>query len=143
MYGQYLDIILAHQPHTVSDALQTIRHKTAKYTIERPIHLGATVANADDALLQGLSASALPLGEACQVRDDRPGVGRRSTGHHGLLSTKKVRIHAFDKIKPSRCARDILPDTTIQNEPESDRIGHPRMARSVRPSRTGTASRVR
>ncbi|GHH56389.1 polyprenyl synthetase family protein [Streptomyces candidus] len=74
--GQYLD--LAHTgPHTETDldcALRIIRYKTAKYTIERPLHLGAALAGADRHLLHTLSAYAIPVGEAFQLRDDLLGV---------------------------------------------------------------------
>ena len=48
------------------------RYKTAKYTVERPLHLGAALAapaRAED-LAGPLSAFGLPLGEAFQLRDD-------------------------------------------------------------------------
>ncbi|PWG11835.1 polyprenyl synthetase family protein [Streptomyces sp. V2] len=74
-YGQYLDLLaplgaLEDQqlPLTVA------RFKTAKYTVERPLHVGATLAGADTALLGLLSRFALPLGEAFQLRDDLLGV---------------------------------------------------------------------
>ncbi|MFE9500374.1 polyprenyl synthetase family protein [Streptomyces collinus] len=42
--------------------------------MEGPLHIGATLAKADESLLQGLSAFALPLDEAFQLRDDLLGV---------------------------------------------------------------------
>ncbi|MGW6413040.1 polyprenyl synthetase family protein [Streptomyces vinaceus] len=74
-YGQFLDLQATGTPNlSVEAALTIIRYKTAKYTIERPLQLGAALAGADDALLQALSAFALPLGEAFQLRDDLLGV---------------------------------------------------------------------
>ncbi|GAA2939623.1 polyprenyl synthetase family protein [Streptomyces enissocaesilis] len=74
--GQYLDLTLTGNPTRadVASALRVIRYKTAKYTIERPLHLGAALAGAGQHLLQALSAYALPLGEAFQLRDDLLGV---------------------------------------------------------------------
>ena len=48
------------------------RYKSAKYTIERPLHLGAVLANPDRAteLMTAFSAYGLPLGDAFQMRDD-------------------------------------------------------------------------
>ena len=51
-----------------------IRYKSAKYTIERPLHMGAALANASDATFQAYSGFGLPLGEAFQLRDDVLGV---------------------------------------------------------------------
>ena len=55
-------------------AMLVVRLKTAKYTIERPLHLGAVLGGADDDLLARLSAVAMPLGAAFQLRDDVLGV---------------------------------------------------------------------
>ncbi len=43
--GQYLDLLgQAAGDGTVSSALRVVRYKSAKYTIERPLHLGAALA---------------------------------------------------------------------------------------------------
>jgi geranylgeranyl diphosphate synthase type I len=42
--------------------------------VERPLHLGATLAGGAADLLDGLSGYGLPLGEAFQLRDDLLGV---------------------------------------------------------------------
>ncbi|QCX82621.1 All-trans-nonaprenyl-diphosphate synthase (geranyl-diphosphate specific) (plasmid) [Streptomyces sp. YIM 121038] len=75
MYGQYLDLAATGHPTTDLDhALTIIRYKTAKYTIERPVHIGAALAGGTTALAEALTAYALPLGEAFQLRDDLLGV---------------------------------------------------------------------
>ncbi|WP_069766757.1 polyprenyl synthetase family protein [Streptomyces sp. LUP30] len=75
MYGQYLDVTAAGRPTCdVDRAWQIVRYKTAKYTIERPLHIGAALAGAPPAMHETLSAYALPLGEAFQLRDDILGV---------------------------------------------------------------------
>ena len=75
IYGQYLDLMAPLGPHTDHQAaLRVIRFKTAKYTVERPLHCGAALADADPDLLTALSRYALPLGEAFQLRDDILGV---------------------------------------------------------------------
>jgi geranylgeranyl diphosphate synthase type I len=53
-------------------ALRIARYKSGKYTVERPLHLGAVLAAPDRAtsMLPGLSAYGLPLGDAFQLRDD-------------------------------------------------------------------------
>lgn len=73
--GQYLDLqATGDASPDVSRALRIGRYKTAKYTVERPLHLGAIAAGADQHLLDRLSVFALPLGEAFQLRDDLLGV---------------------------------------------------------------------
>jgi geranylgeranyl diphosphate synthase type I len=74
-YGQYLDLLGALGP--VEDQLTpmtVVRYKTAKYTVERPLHIGAALAGAPQALLDTLSRFALPLGDAFQLRDDLLGI---------------------------------------------------------------------
>jgi geranylgeranyl diphosphate synthase type I len=51
-------------------ARRIARYKSGKYTIERPLHLGATLAGGSAALRTQLSGYGDPLGEAFQLRDD-------------------------------------------------------------------------
>ncbi|OPC84692.1 geranylgeranyl diphosphate synthase [Embleya scabrispora] len=76
MYGQYLDVAATGTPtDDVDAALRVAHYKTARYTIERPLHLGAALAPAPPpGLTEALTAYALPLGEAFQLRDDLLGV---------------------------------------------------------------------
>ncbi len=50
------------------------RYKSGKYTVERPLQLGAALAGRLDDLAAPLSAFGVPLGEAFQLRDDLLGV---------------------------------------------------------------------
>ena len=54
--------------------MRVVRYKSAKYTVERPLHIGAALAGAERRADRRLSAVALPLGEAFQLRDDVLGV---------------------------------------------------------------------
>lgn len=79
MAGQFLDIheqALATQ--SVARSLKIARYKSGKYTIERPLHIGATLAQSDPQRRQEFiaifSEFGLPLGEAFQLRDDLLGV---------------------------------------------------------------------
>ncbi|WP_317698749.1 polyprenyl synthetase family protein, partial [Aeromicrobium sp. REDSEA-S32_B7] len=73
--GQYLDVLAQTRATvTVEEAMTIVRFKAASYTVERPLHIGAALAGADDALVAGLSAIAVPLGQAFQLRDDVLGV---------------------------------------------------------------------
>src|SRR3954465_6643907 len=75
MAGQYLDLFeQVMGAGTVESALRVARFKSAKYTIERPLHLGAVLAGAGGDVLSGYSDYGLPLGEAFQLRDDVLGV---------------------------------------------------------------------
>jgi geranylgeranyl diphosphate synthase, type I len=75
MCGQYLDMLeQARGTGSVATALRVIEYKSAKYTIERPLHLGAALAGAGPETLGALSAYGLPLGIAFQLRDDVLGV---------------------------------------------------------------------
>ena len=75
MGGQYLDLLeQARGGGSIERALRVARYKSAKYTIEKPLHLGAALAGAEQAVLDGYSGYGLPLGEAFQLRDDVLGV---------------------------------------------------------------------
>lgn len=79
MAGQYLDVREAGEnSYSVERSLRIARYKSGKYTIERPLHLGAVIGNSDfeknSALLSALSSYGLPLGEAFQLRDDLLGI---------------------------------------------------------------------
>jgi len=81
MGGQFLDLLDSVRG---SDALTTdqriararrvIRYKSAKYTIEHPLLIGAAAADVSATDLEALSAYGLDLGEAFQLRDDLLGV---------------------------------------------------------------------
>jgi geranylgeranyl diphosphate synthase, type I len=98
--GQYLDLLAqAAGGDTVESALRVVEFKTAKYTIERPLQLGAALAGADvdpgiptrgespapagapgvpppaqRGIAAAYAAYGLPLGVAFQLRDDILGV---------------------------------------------------------------------
>ncbi|MCK2220311.1 polyprenyl synthetase family protein [Actinomadura sp. ATCC 31491] len=73
--GQQLDLAATAAGGADTARTRTIAlYKSAKYTIERPLHLGHAVAGGDPAARRALSAYALPLGEAFQLRDDVLGV---------------------------------------------------------------------
>ncbi len=79
MAGQFLDIHEQTQKNTSVDrSLKIARYKSGKYTIERPLHIGSSLAvtnlNSRKKLDDAYSAYGLPLGEAFQLRDDLLGV---------------------------------------------------------------------
>ena len=73
--GQFLDVSSqARGESDVEAAMRVLRYKSAKYSIERPLHIGAALAAAGEEVQQALSEFGLPLGEAFQLRDDLLGV---------------------------------------------------------------------
>ena len=75
MAGQYLDLVEQARGGGSRDrALRVVRFKSAKYTVERPLHLGAALAGGSPELIKQLSIFGLPLGTAFQLRDDLLGV---------------------------------------------------------------------
>jgi len=78
MMGQYLDILgTARGDRTVEKAARIVQLKSGRYTIERPLRIGAEVAAAhlgggspDPAVVHALNGYGEPLGEAFQLRDD-------------------------------------------------------------------------
>lgn len=75
MAGQYLDVVeQARGGGSVERALRVARFKAAKYTVERPLHLGVAIGAGSAAAVSTFSAYGLPLGEAFQLRDDLLGV---------------------------------------------------------------------
>jgi geranylgeranyl diphosphate synthase type I len=81
--GQYLDLLgQVTGDETLESALRVVEFKTTKYTIERPLHLGAALAGPSappgagraPGLAAVYTAYGLPLGLAFQLRDDILGV---------------------------------------------------------------------
>lgn len=73
--GQYLDLVAQASGEADMDrALRVLRYKSATYTVERPLHIGAALGGGGQHLVDSLSAYGLPLGEAFQLRDDLLGV---------------------------------------------------------------------
>ncbi|WP_313662993.1 polyprenyl synthetase family protein [Cellulosimicrobium cellulans] len=78
--GQYLDVqaqVLPWGDDPAADeqrARAVIRSKSARYSVEHPIALGAALAGADEAAVAATSAFGLHVGEAFQLRDDVLGV---------------------------------------------------------------------
>ncbi|MFN8036286.1 MAG: polyprenyl synthetase family protein [Acidimicrobiia bacterium] len=73
--GQYLDLVgTAGGTRDRERARRIERYKSGKYTVERPLHLGAALAGRYRDLAGSLTEIGIPLGEAFQLRDDLLGV---------------------------------------------------------------------
>ena len=141
MAGQYLDLLgQAAGDGTVASALRVIRYKTAKYTIERPLHLGAALAGLPDGPVPAAySAYGLPLGVAFQLRDDILGVfgDPAQTGKPAsddVREGKRTVLLAIARSRASAAQAQII----------DQRLGDPRLddagAAEVRAVITGTGA---
>ena len=81
MGGQFLDVVESVRSweglstaERIERASRVIRYKSAKYTIEHPLLIGATAGGASEDDLAALSRYGLDLGQAFQLRDDLLGV---------------------------------------------------------------------
>jgi geranylgeranyl diphosphate synthase type I len=82
--GQYLDLVAqasaaSRDPAAqLQEALRVVTYKSAKYTVERPLHLGAALAGSNatgqDPVASALTGYGIPVGIAFQLRDDILGV---------------------------------------------------------------------
>lgn len=73
--GQARDVYIEYMRSAKEEEiLQMYRNKTAKYTVEGPLHLGAILAGSGPDLLEKISAYAVPLGTAFQIQDDILGI---------------------------------------------------------------------
>jgi geranylgeranyl diphosphate synthase type I len=79
--GQFLDLVAQFSGRSeVAAALRVVTYKSAKYTVERPLHLGAALhaglpgSDSDQAVRAAFTGYGIPLGIAFQLRDDVLGV---------------------------------------------------------------------
>lgn len=73
--GQLLDISLEASGNESEQLANSVnRYKTAAYTIERPLHLGAALAGAPDVVVEAFRGYGRDIGIAYQLRDDLLGV---------------------------------------------------------------------
>jgi geranylgeranyl diphosphate synthase type I len=114
--GQYLDILGTAQAERGRDRAERIcRYKSGKYTVERPLHLGAVLAAPERAaeLVPALSRYGLPLGDAFQLRDDVLGVfgDERLTGKpvgDDLREGKPTPLLAFTHERATSADAEVL-----------------------------------
>ena len=76
--GQFLDLVHQAKPSQGEDLLNeaglVMEFKTAKYTVARPVQIGAALGLASDDIQQGLGRFGAHVGHAFQMRDDLLGV---------------------------------------------------------------------
>ena len=121
--GQYLDLLRAAGGLPGPEgALKVARYKSAGYTVQRPLHLGAAIADAGPEVVEAYTAVALPLGEAFQLRDDVLGVfGDPSvtgkSADEDLREGKKTLLVALTETATDDAGRTLL--TRVLGDPGS------------------------
>lgn len=69
--GQYLEMLLPHrQEPEEPELLRALRLKSGRYSVERPVELGALLAGATPRVVAGLRSWGEAAGEAFQLQDD-------------------------------------------------------------------------
>jgi geranylgeranyl diphosphate synthase type I len=69
--GQYLEMLLPHRiDPTEEELLRVLRLKSGRYTVERPVELGALLAGAGAEVVAALERWSAAAGEAFQLQDD-------------------------------------------------------------------------
>jgi geranylgeranyl diphosphate synthase type I len=116
--GQYLDLLgQAAGDGTVDSALRVVRYKSAKYTVERPLQLGAALAaqaaGGDPAIERACRGYGVPVGVAFQLRDDVLGVfgdpaltGKPATDD--LREGKRTVLVAIARERAGAAGRELL-----------------------------------
>lgn len=69
--GQFLEMLLPHRTDPIEeDLLRVLRLKSGRYSVERPVELGALLAGAGAELVEALRRWGEAAGEAFQLQDD-------------------------------------------------------------------------
>lgn len=144
MTGQYLDVLAqASRDTSVEQAGKVARYKSAKYTVERPLLIGAALAGASAEHLIAYAGYGLPLGEAFQLRDDVLGVfgdpaetGKPSGGD--LREGKRTYLVAAALERADERQRDVV--RRLLGDPELDEAGVAELQRII--AETGALART-
>jgi geranylgeranyl diphosphate synthase type I len=126
--GQYLDMVQARRgTPSQAEIRRATTYKTAKYTVERPLHLGLAIGGGDARLREVLSGYALPLGEAFQLRDDLLGTfgDPKVTGKpfgEDLREGKQTYLLLRARERASPAARRLLEEALGQPGLSGDRL---------------------
>jgi geranylgeranyl diphosphate synthase type I len=122
MCGQYLDMLVqaGRDVTRALDEAQMIRrtqlvihYKSAKYSVQAPMLMGAAMAGAPAALRESYSSFGLAVGEAFQLRDDvlgvfgDPGTTGKPAGDD-IREGKQTMLVGFAITRGSQAQRDIL-----------------------------------
>lgn len=142
--GQYLDLASENDGDALDQAWRIIRHKTAAYTVARPLQIGAALGGADRTLLDELAEFGFPLGEAFQLRDDLLGVfgDAAATGKStfdDLRAGKPTVLMALTWRHATEAQRSVI--RRLHGDPELDEDGAARLRDLI--TETGSPDMVR
>ena len=132
--GQFLDVVgHATDLSTPEGVLRISRYKTAAYTIERPLHLGAALAGADDDVVAAYRGFGTDLGIAFQLRDDLLGVFGDPTvtgkpAGDDLREGKRTLLVALARQRPDRAAAAPLEHALGKPDLTPEEVGAARDA---------------
>ncbi|MBO9577744.1 MAG: polyprenyl synthetase family protein [Microbacteriaceae bacterium] len=127
--GQYLDVLEEHSWIARPDAeagrraQQVVVYKSAKYSVEAPLVIGALLGGASSEQVSALRAYGVPLGVAFQLRDDLLGVygDPETTGKPAgddLREGKRTVLIALARTALPSGARSLLDE--LLGDPELD-----------------------
>jgi geranylgeranyl diphosphate synthase type I len=129
--GQYLDMLeeaswrVRPETELLPRAHRVIVYKSAKYSVEAPLAIGASLAEASLAQMAALSAFGLPLGVAFQLRDDLlgvfgdPGVTGKPAGDDLREGKRTVLVTLARQKLPASAARlfdELLGDDALDEQ---------------------------
>jgi geranylgeranyl diphosphate synthase type I len=132
--GQYLDLVSGVGDGTAAGALTVIRMKSARYTVTRPLQIGAALAGAGDDVLAAFASFGDPLGDAFQLRDDVLGVfGDPAVTGKSVLDDlregKRTVMMAFARDKATR--EQAARIRALLGSPELDEDGAAELRRII------------
>lgn len=111
-YGQVLDLCSVELPDWTEEQVLKVHHyKTARYTFEGPLMIGAVLHGARGKALKALSGFAVPVGTAFQLTDDIMGL----TG-----DPKKGGVSDISDIREGK--RTLLVVDSLKKVSEEDRL---------------------
>ncbi|MGW7289328.1 polyprenyl synthetase family protein [Streptomyces sp. NPDC054847] len=114
--GECLEILRTGTRPDTAASLKVIRYKTAKYTVEHPLHIGGALGGASHDLREALSDYGLPLGEAFQLRDDLLGLFG-DPGRTGKANADDIAAH-----RPTALLAQTWQEATATERAELGRL---------------------
>ena len=142
MAGQYLDLAGEWTEDALDRSWRALRHKTAGYTVERPLQVGAMLADAGPEVLRLCTAYGRPLGEAFQLRDDLLGVfgSPDATGKPALDDLREGKPTVLMNLTWRRAgARQRALVRELHGDPALDEAGAERLRAVIRQTGADTA----
>lgn len=123
LVGQYLDLAGGWTDDVLDRSWRALRHKTAGFTVERPLQIGALAAAAPPDVLRACGAYGRPLGEAFQLEDEMLGVFGDSLA--ALREGRRTVLMALTWRRAGRRQREAI--AAGYGDPHLDREGAERL----------------